>query len=696
MEPITREASTFTRWRPVGPPGLIFLAGSIITTLVRRPGHVDLFGASVDGGVWISSFDDRAQGNGWGAWICLFSLAPPPPGGPGGPSGAVIPNAILGNLSPSIGIVALARSPEKVALFMVDGDGLVWSGRCEPDSPYSPTTWQQISAPGLGARGTMISAVAPDPDALLVFVVGKDGAVWRNVWTSSTDWGDWQPLGDVGMVDPCRRQQVAAVARDGGRLDLFVADRGGRIITTSAEANQPWTLWAPIGAEAIFSPQSQVTALSPDPEHVVVIAPTKDGSVWIAVNERGAWGPWTRAGAAGLLVVPPRIAVTALLRGSQEIELFVTGHDGAVYESAGAATGGFRDWTRLQGLSDAIPSQAIVAAPSCRPNRVDLLVINSDGVIQGASRGGGGSGPVVAPAPPRDPSPPPATPSTPEPVKLARLKLLQRARIPADPRVQRHAILIGINQYVDPKLAPLKFCVNDVLALEATLQSSGFASVITLYDDAPEPLRRPTRENIKVELMTLCAALGPDDLVVVHFSCHGTLIGGKPYLVPTNTRKMILEESAIAVEEVMRILASGQARRVIVLLDACHSGADVGRDISEPDLAEQFARNVYEMALGTKVLAGATADQEARERGDLGRGVFTSFVIEALTRVDGFAKADRQRRGFVTFDDLRDYVCNGVIQLAATHELDEQSPNESGASTGDMMLVDYRRAPAIA
>jgi hypothetical protein len=695
MEPITREASTFTRWRPVGPPGLIFLAGSILTTLVRRPGHVDLFGASVDGSVWISSFDDCAQGNGWGDWICLFSLAPPPPGGPGGASGAVIPNAVLGNLSPSIGIVALARSPRKVALLMLDGDGMVWNGRCEPDSRDSPTTWQQISAVGLGARGTMLTAVSPDPDSLLVFVVGKDGAVWGNLWGSSSDWGEWEPIGDSGIVDPCRRQQVAAVLRAGGRIDLFVADRGGRIITTSAGPEQPWAPWAPVGAEAIFSPQSQVTALSPDPDHLLLFAPAKDGSVWTAVNERGVWGPWNPIGAPALLVVPPRIAVTALARGSQEIELFVTGHDGAVYESAGSATGGFRAWTRLQGLSEAIPSQAIVAAPSCRPNRVDLLVVNSDGVIQGASRGGGGSAPVVAPPSPSTPAMP-AMPAMPEPPKLARLKLLQGARAAADPRVQRHAILIGINQYVDPKLAPLKFCVNDVLALETTLRSSGFASVITLYDDAPEPLRRPTRENIKVELMTLCAALGPDDLVVVHFSCHGTLIGGKPYLVPANTRKLILEESAIAVEEVMRILASGQARRVIVLLDACHSGADIGRDISEPDLAEQFARNVYEMALGTKVLAGATANQEARERGDLGRGVFTSFVIEALTRVDGFAKADRQRRGFVTFDDLRDYVCNGVIQFAATHQLDEQSPNESGASTGDMMLVDYRRAPSIA
>jgi hypothetical protein len=35
-----------------------------------------------------------------------------------------------------------------------------------------------------------------------------------------------------------------------------------------------------------------------------------------------------------------------------------------------------------------------------------------------------------------------------------------------------------------------------------------------------------------------------------------------------------------------------------------------------------------------------------------------------------------------------------VIQFAATHQLDEQSPNESGASTGDMMLIDYRRPPS--
>ncbi|MEP7127155.1 MAG: hypothetical protein ABJE95_39845, partial [Byssovorax sp.] len=145
MDPITREASIFSPWRPVAPPGLIFLAGGILATTSRRPGHLDLFGTSVDGSVWVGSFDDCAQGNGWGDWICLFSLAPPPPGGPEGGSGAVIPNAVLGNLSPSLGVVAFARSATAVQMMMLDGDGVVWSGRCEPDRRDSPTTWQQVS-----------------------------------------------------------------------------------------------------------------------------------------------------------------------------------------------------------------------------------------------------------------------------------------------------------------------------------------------------------------------------------------------------------------------------------------------------------------------------------------------------------------------------------------------------------------------
>jgi hypothetical protein len=132
----------------------------------------------------------------------------------------------------------------------------------------------------------------------------------------------------------------------------------------------------------------------------------------------------------------------------------------------------------------------------------------------------------------------------------------------------------------------------------------------------------------------------------------------------------------------------------VILLDACHTGTTIGRDASTPSLTPDFVRNVYEQARGLRLLAGATSNQVARERGDVGHGVFTSFVLEALTPHadgDGFAPADRDRRGFVTFDALKDYVCDGVTAYTAAHGLRLQTPEQNESGVGDVVVAEIRR-----
>jgi uncharacterized caspase-like protein len=251
----------------------------------------------------------------------------------------------------------------------------------------------------------------------------------------------------------------------------------------------------------------------------------------------------------------------------------------------------------------------------------------------------------------------------------------------------RHALLVGVNRYVDPNLQPpLRFCVNDVVALGRTLEEIGYQTVITLHDEATQEHLLPSAANIEAELTRLADELGPNDLLLVHFSCHGRLIDGKPYLLPADARLKILGKTAIAVDDVKTILGKSKARRRVLLLDACHAGASLGRDGPDPELTPDFIRNVFESAEGLKVLAGSTAQQIAHESAEAERGVFTSFVIEALR-----GAADRDGKGFVTFDDLKRHVCDGVVQWSRERSLELQRPTDEGAGTGDMILADFRR-----
>jgi hypothetical protein len=67
-----------------------------------------------------------------------------------------------------------------------------------------------------------IAAVSRAPGNLDLFVIGFDNHVWSTFWNDRGGWnGDWFPLPGQAVFDR-ERQQIAAVSRAPGNLDLFV------------------------------------------------------------------------------------------------------------------------------------------------------------------------------------------------------------------------------------------------------------------------------------------------------------------------------------------------------------------------------------------------------------------------------------------------------------------------------------------
>ena len=245
---------------------------------------------------------------------------------------------------------------------------------------------------------------------------------------------------------------------------------------------------------------------------------------------------------------------------------------------------------------------------------------------------------------------------------------------------ERWALLVGVDRYVDPAIPPLRFCVNDVLALGRTLKRLGY-TVVALHDDADEEWLLPTRDNVEAELARLCQAAGPDDLLLVHFACHGKLVNGQPLLVTRETRVPTLVKKALPLAEVERQMRESQARRLVLTLDACHTGVEIGRDLADPE----FIRNVYELAEGFALIAASTAQQVAQEWDEQEHGVFTYYLLEGLS-----GKADRVGKGFVTVDDLKTHVLDGLRRWNVEHWGLVQEPTARTEGLGDIILADYR------
>jgi hypothetical protein len=154
----------------------------------------------------------------------------------------------------------------------------------------------------------------------------------------------------------------------------------------------------------------------------------------------------------------------------------------------------------------------------------------------------------------------------------------------SDTRVKR-ALLIGINEY--PHFQDnLDGCVNDVALMGSLLQENfGFSSdhITTLTN------QDATRDGILGAFDALIDSTGRDDIVVIHYSGHGSQMtdreGDEPSgldstIAPTDTGRKTRENRDITDDEINLKLEAlcEKTQYVTLIFDSCHSGT-ITRDV---------------------------------------------------------------------------------------------------------------------
>jgi len=227
----------------------------------------------------------------------------------------------------------------------------------------------------------------------------------------------------------------------------------------------------------------------------------------------------------------------------------------------------------------------------------------------------------------------------------------------------------------------LQVCAKDVEATRQELVAGGFDPdrIRLLTDGTPE---LPSRTNILAALKSVANATEPDDLLLFYYSGHGDEAGGESYLVARDGRRLVLSDTAVPLSRVKEIVEEAPARAKVIVLDACHSGADIGGKGPKPMSAE-FIRRVFEQAEGLAVLASCQQGQLSYEWQAQERSTFTHFLLEALA-----GAADRDEKGFVTVQDASRHVTNGV-KLWASRQNVSQTPTLEYTVAGDIILTRY-------
>ena len=147
------------------------------------------------------------------------------------------------------------------------------------------------------------------------------------------------------------------------------------------------------------------------------------------------------------------------------------------------------------------------------------------------------------------------------------------------------ALLIGINKYKYAEINSLSGCVNDVELMSKILQENFYFPFdhITLLQD-----EEATRDNILVAMDTLVDNVGKYDIVVIHYSGHGSQMtdregdekdGLDETIVPQDSGRSPNPNRDITDDEIyLRLLRLNEKTPHITLIfDCCHSGT-ISRD----------------------------------------------------------------------------------------------------------------------
>ena len=253
---------------------------------------------------------------------------------------------------------------------------------------------------------------------------------------------------------------------------------------------------------------------------------------------------------------------------------------------------------------------------------------------------------------------------------------------PLAPVGQRWAVIVGVSQHCHAGtggLKNLRFADRDAKALYDGLVGSDPVrwpkeNVQLLTDE------KATEKAVRKGLLTFLKKAQENDLVLIFLSGHGSPDPERPtnsYFLCHDTDPKDLTGTGLPMWEIENALEKGiiEARRVLVLADACHSGGfapDGMKDIRV--VSEHVVERLESLGTGTlrRVVTSCRAGELSQEKADWGggHGAFAHALCLGLAgAADRPTAADKNANGNgdrqIDLDELVHYVRRTVGDLTS-------------------------------
>lgn len=225
---------------------------------------------------------------------------------------------------------------------------------------------------------------------------------------------------------------------------------------------------------------------------------------------------------------------------------------------------------------------------------------------------------------------------------------------------------IGIDTYADGHVRDLTGACRDATALWAL-----FSDSLPGFDPSLLTNAAATATAIRGAFDATLGAAGPEDMVILSFSGHGT---HDHRLVAHDTAVERLTDSTIPMHELAARFKASRAKAVLCMLDCCFSGGAPARVLEQSPIPRDFGFSLTSLSgTGRVLIAASNVDEPAYELPGTGHGLLTKALLDVLlevqepaglpaimSRVMDLVRAEASRIGVTQTPVLFGYIEGGL------------------------------------
>ncbi|MDQ7810678.1 caspase family protein [Amycolatopsis sp. A133] len=247
---------------------------------------------------------------------------------------------------------------------------------------------------------------------------------------------------------------------------------------------------------------------------------------------------------------------------------------------------------------------------------------------------------------------------------------------------RRRALIVANGEYDNAGLQRLGSPAADADALAGVLGDRAIS------DFEVSVVRNETAHVVQAEIEDLCLEGKPDDVLLMHFSCHGLKDdAGSLYFAARNTRPDRLRSTAVPAQFVQQCIRQSRSRSIVLLLDCCYGGA-FGQGVAVRASGDANVLDSFRGGRGRAVITASNSIEYAFEGARLASdeparpSVFTSALVEGLRT----GEADRDEDGWIALGELYEYLFDRVRERNP-----KQTPSRDIEMQGELYLAKSRR-----